>query len=162
MLRVALLLLVVGVPALAEGATLVAADRDAAPDGYRFEPARVEAAPGEVVTVVARGAEPHTVTPVERGAFADARVNASETRTFTAPATPGEYPFYCKFHAGPQASPDEAMAGVLVVRAQATPTAGPTPAASATPAATPAKDAPGAGLAPLIVALALVALAARR
>ena len=115
-------------------ATIVAADRDATPEGYRFEPARLEVPPGAVVLVVARGDEPHTLSPVAAGALNDTRVDVGGRVTFSAPRTPGEYPFYCRFHATPETSSDEGMAGVLVVREAALTT---TPSTPAEPDATP-------------------------
>ena len=63
--------------------------------------------PGATVTVMNADSEAHTVTADEGDAF-DAVVTGSATGTFTAPTTPGSYPFYCAYHSN--------MRGVLVVR----------------------------------------------
>ncbi|NEK93632.1 hypothetical protein GCU67_05505 [Modestobacter muralis] len=63
--------------------------------------------PGATVTVMNMDSEAHTVTADEGDAF-DAVVTGSATGTFTAPTTPGSYPFFCAYHSN--------MRGVLVVR----------------------------------------------
>lgn len=63
--------------------------------------------PGATVTVMNVDSEAHTVTADEGDAF-DAVVTGSATGTFTAPTTPGSYPFFCAYHSN--------MRGVLVVR----------------------------------------------
>ncbi len=71
---------------------------------YAFNtPASVPA--GATVTVVNKDAADHTVTSTT-GAF-DVPAPANQTTSFTAPSTPGSYPFICTIH------PD--MHGTLVV-----------------------------------------------
>lgn len=62
---------------------------------------------GQQVTIVNNDSANHTVTADEGNLF-DVRVSGGGGReSFTAPATPGSYPFHCKYHAG--------MHGVLTV-----------------------------------------------
>jgi plastocyanin len=51
--------------------------------------------------------EAHTVTADSAKAF-DVKVGAGSVTTFTAPTTPGSYPFHCTYHGN--------MHGVLIVR----------------------------------------------
>lgn len=54
--------------------------------------------PGQQVTVVNKDGANHTVTADTNNLF-DVRVSGGGgTATFTAPATPGSYPFHCKYH----------------------------------------------------------------
>lgn len=65
--------------------------------------------PGQKITVTNGDAAAHTLTSTSAGLFDTGRINASGgTGTFTAPTTPGTYPFGCTFH------PD--MAGTLIVK----------------------------------------------
>lgn len=74
-------------------------------DHFAFTaPASVKA--GSTVMVMNQDGETHTVTG-EGGSF-DVSVPAGATRTFTAPAMPGAYPFHCSFHTN--------MNATLVVR----------------------------------------------
>ena len=64
--------------------------------------------PGQQVTIVNRDDPNHTVTADANNVF-DVRVSGGgSTATFTAPTTPGTYPFHCKYHAN--------MQGTLTVR----------------------------------------------
>ena len=64
--------------------------------------------PGQQVTIVNRDDPNHTVTADANNVF-DVRVSGGGgTATFTAPTTPGTYPFHCKYHAN--------MQGTLTVR----------------------------------------------
>jgi plastocyanin len=63
--------------------------------------------PGATVSVVNMDGEAHTVTADTGNAFDD-QAAAGTTTTFTAPSTPGSYPFHCTFHGN--------MHGVLVVQ----------------------------------------------
>jgi plastocyanin len=63
--------------------------------------------PGAKVTVTNEDRENHSVTADGGGGF-DVTVMHGTPVTFTAPTTPGRYPFHCSFHG--------TMKGVLVVR----------------------------------------------
>ena len=64
--------------------------------------------PGQELTIVNNDEENHTVTADQDNLF-DTRVSGSGGfSTFTAPTTPGTYPFHCKYHAS--------MHGVLTVQ----------------------------------------------
>lgn len=130
-----LLVLLVAPLALAQGATLTAEDNGSGGGpGYRFAPNRLVVAPGATVALANTGTEPHTFTPVQKDAFADVTLQPGEHGSLTAPTTPGEYKFYCKFHASADADPATAMAGVLVVQAaNATTTAAPATTTHADP-----------------------------
>jgi plastocyanin len=68
----------------------------------------IKVRPGVTVTVLNNDDVAHTVTSKAKGQF-DVRVEANSRATFTAPTTPGEYPYYCVYHPG--------MVGALIVRA---------------------------------------------
>ena len=59
--------------------------------------------PGQQVTIVNRDDRSHTVTADANNVF-DIRVSGGGTETFTAPTTPGTYPFHCKYHANMQST----------------------------------------------------------
>lgn len=63
--------------------------------------------PGATVSVMNMDGEAHTVTADSGNAFDD-QAAAGTTTTFTAPSTPGSYPFHCAYHGN--------MHGVLVVK----------------------------------------------
>lgn len=65
-------------------------------------------APGATVTITNMDTAAHTVT-ADQGAAFDAEVKGGGgTATFTAPMTPGPYPYHCTFHPG--------MHGTLIVK----------------------------------------------
>ena len=64
--------------------------------------------PGQQLTIVNNDSANHTVTADENNLF-DIRVSGGGgSASFTAPTTPGTYPFHCKYHAN--------MHGVLIVK----------------------------------------------
>ena len=64
--------------------------------------------PGQQLTIVNNDSANHTVTADENNLF-DIRVSGGGgSSSFTAPTTPGSYPFHCKYHAN--------MHGVLTVK----------------------------------------------
>lgn len=63
--------------------------------------------PGAKITVVNSDDVAHTVTSKVKGQF-DVKVGGNAQATFTAPTTPGRYPYYCVYHPG--------MVGVLIVQ----------------------------------------------
>jgi plastocyanin len=63
--------------------------------------------PGQTIGIMNMDGEAHTVTADSANAF-DVTAAPGTTATFTAPTTPGRYPFHCTFHSN--------MHGVLVVR----------------------------------------------
>lgn len=127
---------------------------------YSYIPARVEVYPGAEVTlghIFAR----HSIVAVD-GSF-NSTGDASEWPRFRAPSEPGEYPFYCWIHATPGTTPDEGMAGVLVV----VPRPGAPSAEAAQDDAFPAepqeaRDVPAPALAGLVGAAAVALLLRRR
>ncbi|GEM_PF-6041848 len=131
---------------------------------YAFEPQTLEVDPGATVTVDVQG-EGHTVTSVD-GLWDTGLKQGGETATFTAPATPGTYKFYCRLHAN-SADPVDAshMTGLLVVRGANATASTPPPATASTPSTTPAGATTPAGSTassrdPGFEAVALVAAAA--
>lgn len=55
--------------------------------------------PGQQITIVNKDSANHTVTADANNLF-DIRVSGGGgMETFTAPTTPGTYPFHCKYHA---------------------------------------------------------------
>jgi plastocyanin len=63
---------------------------------------------GEKVTVTNRDTAAHTLTDKKTGKFDTGNIDPGATGTFTAPTTPGSYPFGCKYHPN--------MSGTLVVQ----------------------------------------------
>jgi plastocyanin len=63
--------------------------------------------PGATVSVMNMDDENHTVTSDRAGLFDD-KATAGQTTTFTAPTTPGTYPYHCTYHSN--------MHGVLLVK----------------------------------------------
>jgi plastocyanin len=59
-------------------------------------PASVKA--GSTVTVMNEDSEAHTVTADSSSGGFDVTVPAGATKTFTAPAKPGTYPYHCNYH----------------------------------------------------------------
>lgn len=123
---------------------------------YRFEPATATVAPGSRIVVMAVGQEPHALRAVD-GSFDTGPLDPTDESKFSteflAPTTPGDYPFYCPYHADAATPTGDGMTGKLVVVAQsATPGGTPTMTPAATPKTTPA---PALGA---LVALAGVAL----
>jgi plastocyanin len=53
---------------------------------------------GSTVTVMNMDSEAHTVTADSSSGGFDVTVPAGATKTFTAPAKPGDYPYHCNFH----------------------------------------------------------------
>ncbi|MCA1813083.1 MAG: cupredoxin domain-containing protein [Halobacteriales archaeon] len=150
-MRLALLAL-----ALLAAGSARAASLDAKDDGNdpRFAPFELTAAPGEQVTLRDAGQEPHTLTSVD-AAWTAVQVNASQSASFAAPAQPGDYRFFCAYHASPQTPPGQGMAGVLHVPSSAS---GTDPNGSSPPT----KPTPDLGLSGLLAALALGLFLRRR
>lgn len=103
---------------------------------YRFEPSEATVAPGSTIIVMAVGQEPHALKAVD-GSFDTGPLDPTSPENyqaqFQAPATPGEYPFFCPYHSSPTGT---AMNGKLIVQEAAA--ASPTP----TPTPSPTKDTP--------------------
>lgn len=124
---------------------------------YDYLPETLEVAPGSIVAGMNFGPRDqslpkeqwgeyyHTITSAtDRSLFDVQRIPPdTSVHTFTAPATPGTYPYYCVYHGDAQGN---GMAGVLVVKEGAAPAATtsspPTPPPASTPAAPESKDAP--------------------
>ena len=64
--------------------------------------------PGQQLTIVNKDEMNHTVTSDQKGVFDIVASGSGGVMSFTAPATPGTYPFHCKYHAN--------MHGVLTVQ----------------------------------------------
>ncbi len=64
--------------------------------------------PGQKVTVTNRDTAAHTLTDKKTHKFDTGNIDPGATGTFTAPTTPGSYPFGCTYHPN--------MNGTLVVR----------------------------------------------
>lgn len=112
----------------------------------RFEPSEASAPPGAQVEVRDTGKDQHTFTSVD-GAWPEVTLAPGEVKSIAAPANLGDFRFYCRYHASPQAQPGQGMAGVLHVTDAAAP---PVPPRQPTPL----------GLAPVVLAVALAAFAA--
>lgn len=112
-------------------------------NGYdlHFNPERLEVAAGSTITFRTNGSFAHTLTSAT-DAWNDSKLQLApgQEATFTAPTTPGEYPFFCRYHK------EGGMKGVLVVQSAPAPSATTPPTASPSPEA-PTKSTPAAGLA---------------
>ncbi|MBS2539946.1 cupredoxin domain-containing protein, partial [Catenulispora sp. NF23] len=67
-------------------------------DNFAFSPANLTVHPGQSVTVVNHDSVTHTLTAAG-GKFDTGDINPGKSATFTAPATPGSYPYVCSIHA---------------------------------------------------------------
>lgn len=77
-------------------------------DNFAFSPASLTVSSGQTVTVVNNDSTTHTVTATTGKAFDTGSVAPGATGTFTAPSTPGSYPYICSIH--------PFMHGTLVVK----------------------------------------------
>lgn len=75
-------------------------------EGFAFNDLTV--APGAEVSVTNADSAPHTVTS-DADAWEEVRVGGDESGTFTAPAEPGSYAYFCAVHGA------GSMSGTLVV-----------------------------------------------
>lgn len=66
-------------------------------ENYVYSPQELRAKPGQAITFTNKDAAPHSVTS-DTGEFDSGIIGQNETATFTAPTTPGTYPFYCLPH----------------------------------------------------------------
>ncbi|WP_333771557.1 cupredoxin domain-containing protein [Streptomyces sp. IBSBF 2435] len=74
---------------------------------FAFGPAALTVKPGAVVTVTNNDSTTHTVTATAAKAFDTGDIAPGATKTFTAPAKAGSYPYMCTIH--------PFMAGTLTV-----------------------------------------------
>ncbi|MEV7382297.1 cupredoxin domain-containing protein [Streptomyces lydicus] len=65
---------------------------------YAFKPAALVVRPGASVTVVNQDSVTHNVTATGGKAFATGSIKPGARATFTAPARPGAYPYFCSIH----------------------------------------------------------------
>jgi plastocyanin len=65
-------------------------------DTFKFMPP-ISVTAGATVSVMNMDDEAHTVTADSGKAF-DVMAPGGQTVTFTAPTTPGKYPFHCTYH----------------------------------------------------------------
>ncbi|WP_228452759.1 cupredoxin domain-containing protein [Streptomyces alkaliterrae] len=77
-------------------------------ENFTYEPADLEVAPGQEITVVNKDNVGHTVTATGDEEFDTGNIAAGRSGTFTAPSEAGSYRYTCSFH------PD--MRGTLTVR----------------------------------------------
>jgi plastocyanin len=64
---------------------------------YSFSPAKITVTPGEKVTVTNKDSVAHTVTANNKK-FNTGDIDPGKTVTFTAPSSPGSYPYICTIH----------------------------------------------------------------
>jgi plastocyanin len=74
---------------------------------FTFMPGTLKVSPGAKIKVTNQDAVGHTVTSDDGTSFNNP-VAAKSTITFTAPMTPGKYPYHCNIH--------PSMHGLLVVK----------------------------------------------
>lgn len=73
---------------------------------FAFSPSTITVAPGATVTVTNHDQVAHTITSA-KGGFNTGDIAAGQSKTFTAPNTPGSYSYICSIH--------QYMTGTLVV-----------------------------------------------
>jgi plastocyanin len=73
---------------------------------FAFSPATLTVKPGATVTVANHDQVAHTVTATH-GAFNTGDISDGQSKTFTAPKTPGKYTYICSIH--------QYMSGTLIV-----------------------------------------------
>jgi plastocyanin len=73
---------------------------------FSFAPASITVKPGATVTVTNKDQVAHTITS-SKGSFDTGDIGSGQSKTFTAPNTPGSYPYICSIH--------QYMTGTLVV-----------------------------------------------
>jgi len=69
---------------------------------FLYSPVNLKVKPGAMITVMNQDPVAHTVTAQSGAggiAFDSGTINGNASGTFTAPATPGTYPYICIFHA---------------------------------------------------------------
>lgn len=74
---------------------------------FAFGPATMVVAPGTKITVVNQDRVPYTVTAVNKS-FDSGTIPGGRSGVFTAPSTPGTYPYICTVH--------PSMTGTLIVK----------------------------------------------
>lgn len=74
---------------------------------FAFGPATMVVSPGTKISVVNEDRAPHTVTAVNK-AFDTGTISGGQRGEFTAPNTPGTYPYVCTVH--------PSMTGTLIVK----------------------------------------------
>ena len=74
---------------------------------FSFSPGKITVTPGEKVTVTNKDSVAHTVTANDKK-FNTGDIAAGKTVTFTAPSSPGSYPYICTIH--------QYMTGMLTVK----------------------------------------------
>jgi plastocyanin len=74
---------------------------------FSFSPAKITVTPGEKVTVTNKDSVAHTVTANDKK-FDTGDIGPGKTVTFTAPSSPGGYPYICTIH--------QYMTGMLTVK----------------------------------------------
>jgi plastocyanin len=74
---------------------------------FAFSPSTITVTPGEKVTVTNQDSVAHTVTANDKK-FDTGDISPGKTVTFTAPSSPGSYPYICTIH--------QYMTGMLTVK----------------------------------------------
>jgi plastocyanin len=74
---------------------------------FSFSPSKITVTPGEKVTVTNKDSVAHTVTANDKK-FNTGDISPGKTVTFTAPSSPGSYPYICTIH--------QYMTGMLTVK----------------------------------------------
>ncbi|MFC1417966.1 cupredoxin domain-containing protein [Streptacidiphilus cavernicola] len=67
-------------------------------DNFGYMPQSLTVSPGQKVTVVNKDSTPHTLTASTGKAFDTGTIAAKSSGSFTAPTTPGSYPYICSIH----------------------------------------------------------------
>ncbi|SEM18261.1 cupredoxin domain-containing protein [Streptacidiphilus jiangxiensis] len=65
---------------------------------FAYQPADLTVAPGQLVTVTNHDSTAHTLTATGAHGFDTGKIAAGASGTFTAPTTPGSYPYICTIH----------------------------------------------------------------
>lgn len=75
---------------------------------FKFIPSEITAKPGETVTVTNKDITNHILVSDQEGLFNTGPIGKDQTKTFTVPTTPNEYPFHCAIH--------PSMKGTLIIK----------------------------------------------
>lgn len=66
-------------------------------ENFAYQPRSITVKAGASITVKNADSATHTVT-ADNNAFDTGNINGSGTKTFTAPTTPGSFPYHCTIH----------------------------------------------------------------
>ncbi|MFC1418394.1 cupredoxin domain-containing protein [Streptacidiphilus cavernicola] len=84
--------------AVSSAATATGSGTEVVIHNFAFAPDALTVKPGQKLTVVNKDSTAHTLTATGNKAFDTGTIAPGATATFTAPSTPGSYPYICTIH----------------------------------------------------------------